>query len=168
MYSNPGDMFCIFEFYGGDSKDKGCNMIAEDVAKRVKAIDLNMPCKVDENNSPADTQLWTVINGHNIADDFSKHAVKWAKASKGPGSRVAGLLMLRKYLSNAKTGNGPKLVFFDHCRNCIRTIPTLPRSKVNPEDMETLGVPDHLADSVKYKLMTRKHKTINSDLVGMV
>lgn len=47
----------------------------------------------------------------------------------------------------------PKLVVYDTCRNLIKDLPSLPRSKRDPEDAETHGVNDHSVDALRYALM---------------
>lgn len=47
----------------------------------------------------------------------------------------------------------PRLVIYDTCRNLIKDLPSLPRSKRDPEDAETTGVNDHTVDALRYALM---------------
>jgi len=41
------------------------------------------------------------------------------------------------------------------CRQFIRTIPTLPRSERDPDDVDT-DAEDHIADEVRYRLSVEK------------
>ena len=43
----------------------------------------------------------------------------------------------------------PGIFFFSTCIQCIRTIPTLPRDKQNPDDIDTKAE-DHLLDCILY------------------
>ena len=47
----------------------------------------------------------------------------------------------------------PRLVIYDTCRNLIKDLPSLPRSKRDPEDAETHGVNDHTVDALRYAIM---------------
>jgi PBSX family phage terminase large subunit len=46
-----------------------------------------------------------------------------------------------------------KIIFFENCKEAIRTIPEMQYSLKNPEDVDTTGE-DHAFDSVAYDLMT--------------
>ncbi len=77
---------------------------------------------------------------------------KWKPAEKWPGSRVAGCQNLHRLLSiNPKTGK-PYLRFFRSCPQVIEVMPTLPRDKDNPEDVDTDSADDHLYDALRYGL----------------
>jgi len=47
----------------------------------------------------------------------------------------------------------PRLVVYNTCRNLIKDLPSLPRSRRDPEDAETTGVNDHFPDALRYGLM---------------
>jgi hypothetical protein len=49
----------------------------------------------------------------------------------------------------------PMLQVFDTCRNLIRTLPALPHSSTNPEDVDSKAE-DHAYDALRYGLMRRK------------
>lgn len=53
----------------------------------------------------------------------------------------------------------PRLRFFSHCINSIRTIPSLVHDQNIPEDVDSEGE-DHIADAIRYLLQTfREYKT---------
>ena len=45
----------------------------------------------------------------------------------------------------------PKLIFFETCRDSIRSIPTLVHDEKKPEDLDSRG-DDHIADALRYLL----------------
>jgi hypothetical protein len=45
----------------------------------------------------------------------------------------------------------PRLLIYDTCVNLIRTLPNLPRDKINPEDVDTKSE-DHAYDALRYLL----------------
>jgi hypothetical protein len=81
---------------------------------------------------------------------------KWKPVEKWPGSRIAGIQEIHRRLGpNPKDPEGlPGLRFFDTCVNAIRTIPTLPRSDKDVEDIMD-GADDHDFDSLRYCLQWR-------------
>ncbi len=77
----------------------------------------------------------------------------WRPSEKGLGSRVAGKSAVHARLA-AQSDGYPGLVAFRNCKNLIRTLPMLPYSRTNPEDVET-SAEDHAYDALRYGL-TRK------------
>jgi hypothetical protein len=55
----------------------------------------------------------------------------------------------------------PGLFVFDTCRHFIRTLPMLPRSERDPEDVDT-NAEDHIADEARYRLLAPPPPTIES------
>ena len=150
-----GDLFLFAEWYGWNGKaNKGCRMIASEIARKIKAIESKFPFAVRP--GPADSSIWTTENGNCIADDMAAQGIKWTKANKSPGSRVQGWEIMRRYLKNAANREEPGLYVFETCRHFIRTIPILPRDDRKPEDIDT-NAEDHIADAVRYRLLTKKN-----------
>jgi len=83
---------------------------------------------------------------------------------KGPGSRSIGTTLFREALGWKKPGDWPltplkpwmrpKLTFHPQCPYAIRTIPSLPRSPTDIDDVDT-NAEDHAFDAIKYLLMYR-------------
>jgi hypothetical protein len=101
------------------------------------------------------------------------HGVRWVKAKKEKGSRIAGWRKLRQYLMNAKYQTHieegkrvtiprefPGLFVFDHCVDFIKHFPVLPRDAVNNDDVDT-EAEDHIGDEVRYFVSSRKPKFSN-------
>ena len=83
------------------------------------------------------------------------------ECTKGAGSRVAGWNVMHRYLRWTAAEDGsvppwmqPRLRFHKRCVNAIRTIPALPGSKADPEDVDTKAE-DHPGDGTRYFLMSR-------------
>lgn len=72
---------------------------------------------------------------------------------KGPGSRIHRAQNLHRLLAPNKKDplKRPGIIFFDTCKACIRTIPTLPRDDKDPEDVDT-EAEDHPYDAVTYAI----------------
>jgi hypothetical protein len=97
--------------------------------------------------------------GHCIADDMRRAGVRWLPARKGAGSRAAGLEKVRAMLraSAEPRPEAPGLYAVSRCLHYIRTLPVLPRSTVNPEDVDT-AAEDHVYDEVRYRATMPSHK----------
>lgn len=110
------------------------------------------PKRVDP--GPADTSIFDEENGVCIATDMENVGVKWTRANKSPGSRKQGWEKLRSLLtaSMQKPMEDPGLFVFSTCRQFIRTVPVLPRSDRDPDDVDT-AAEDHVADEVRYRVL---------------
>ena len=104
--------------------------------------------------------IWASIynkeNGMSIAEDMKKKGVAWTKANKKAGSRIQGLELIRSKLkaSLKPFQEEPGLYIFDNCVHLIRTLPTLPRSEYNSEDIDT-NAEDHAYDALRYRILKR-------------
>ena len=154
-YFPPGTIIAIRELYFWNGKEnEGSKLNATEHAKQIKQIDnefLEVGLKV--NPGPADNAIYSVENDNCIADDMEKVGIRWVKSNKAPGSRVQGLEKLRDYLKNSIKDplEKPGFYVFNTCTQIIRTLPTLPRSEKNLEDIDT-EAEDHLYDVIRYKL----------------
>lgn len=86
-------------------------------------------------------------------DQMNARGCRWKPADKPPGSRVHRVQEFHRLLAPNKLDpkKGPGIVFFDCCQHAIDTIPTLPRDKDDPEDVDT-DAEDHAFDGVSYGL----------------
>lgn len=151
-----GTLFRIAEWYGWNGNpNEGCRMLAKDIAKGILEREAEMglpPKRVDP--GPADTSIFDEENGVCIATDMENVGVKWTRANKSPGSRKQGWEKLRSLLtaSMQKPMEDPGLFVFSTCRQFIRTVPVLPRSDRDPDDVDT-AAEDHVADEVRYRVL---------------
>lgn len=150
-----GTLFLIAEWYGCDSEapNTGLKMLSGDVAEGIleREQELGIAARVDD--GPADSAIWAKTDGPTVASNMSDAGVDWVKADKSAGSRVAGAEELRKRLTASLQSpmERPGLFIFDTCRAFIRTVPALPRSDKNSDDVDT-NAEDHCYDSVRYRL----------------
>jgi len=153
-HTKPGDLFLFAELYGWNGKpNEGCRMLASDVAVKIRQIEARFPFTVKP--GPADSAIYTKENGNCIADDMSAQLIRWEHANKSPGTRVNGWEIMRRYLSGAIKRETAGLFVFDTCRQFIRTIPVLPRDKIKVDDIDT-NSEDHIADAVRYRLLSKR------------
>lgn len=80
---------------------------------------------------------------------------------KATNNRLAGVALVADKLR--VRGDGlPRLLVYSTCVNLIRTLPALPRSPRNPEDVDTKAE-DHAYDSLRYLLMELEGRTIEHE-----
>jgi len=160
-----GDLFRIAEWYGSNGKaNVGTRQTPTEIANGIKVREQMFIGKVQP--GPADSSIWDNSTGHSIADEMRKQGVRWTKADKSPGSRKLGWSRLRTLLSNASSKEHPGIYVFDGCRDFIRTIPTLPRSSRDPDDVDTLAE-DHIADETRYRVYSRVRISKLGQTVGL-
>ena len=164
-----GTNIVINEIYGWTGQpNEGDKATSQQIAIRTLAMDKSIEeyHKVKVYPGPADTSIWEVRDGTSIAKNMRTFGLKWKKAYKGPGSRIAGLSLIRQQLGAAKRQDmeHPHLYFFPQASNHIRVIPIMQPDKVNPEDIDT-DLEDHPIDSLRYGL-ARKLTRIKRGKMG--
>jgi hypothetical protein len=109
----------------------------------------------------ADPSMWSVTQfekGESIAMKLIENGLI---VNKADNNRLSGWSAMRDYLYH-DDDTDPDLVFFDTCKNCIRTIPALVYDQRKPEDLNTEGE-DHAADACRYGIMSNPSaKTIKA------
>ena len=137
-----GTIWIYREFY-----DKGYT--GEALAQIVNALEADDPLM---QISVLDGSCWSKHGtGPSIAESMIRNGVRWIPADK---NRLPGKIELHRRLAiNERTGE-PKLKVFSTCTNLVRTLPTLPLSKTNSEDVDTKAE-DHAYDALRYMCMTR-------------
>lgn len=145
------------EWYGSNGKpNQGCHMLAAEVARGILDREKQLGIKVRE--GIADAAIFdngSGLSNESIATTMERLGVLWTPANKGPGSRAQGWEKIRELFVNAKQTpmEKPGLLVWETCRNFIRTVPTLLRDDKKPDDVDT-HAEDHVADEVRYRLMT--------------
>ena len=187
--SVPGDLFRIHEWYGWSGKPNvGLKMLAVDIARGIREREIKLFQGRTIIPGPADTSIFDVENGMSIARDMAKEirladgnmapGVEWTRADKRPGSRKTGWEAMRKMIRDAgpprnEKGDivpGPRenagLFCFDHCAQFIRTVPVLPRSDKDPDDVDT-DAEDHPGDETRYRVRMVGNRAGTGTTTGM-
>jgi hypothetical protein len=145
---DPDDnLYCVREytFQGKDAAEVALEI------KRIEKEDLDCWGKDGSKiTGPADTQLWEKRGdvGKSKSEEMSEKGVNWVFADKKSRQRNAERLLKR--LNDHRDGTTTAgIVFFDTCKNCIKTIPSIPTSKTNSEEPMD-GGDDHWLDMVLY------------------
>jgi len=89
-------------------------------------------------------------HGLSIAESMNRLNLRFMASNR---DRLAGKIEMHKRLGNNDLDE-PRLRIFNNCKHLIRTLPTLPLSKTNPEDVDTKA-DDHAYDALRYMCMTR-------------
>lgn len=191
-----GTVFQIGEIYGNDPKssdpDVGSKLSARMIGAKIKKYEASTPWGHRVVAGPGDGQIFeanrsgtdecihdNLISGYNNTEveGINKHiSTMFIRADKSQGSRKKGLELLRSYLRSAHyieqedgTLSPPEeagFIVFKTCKHTIRTLPTIPRSESDPEDVNTES-PDHLYDVCRYQLSYSRPKFQRLNLIGL-
>ena len=105
-----------------------------------------------------DSSCWNRTGlGPSIAETMVRRGARWTPADR---NRIAGKIEVHRRLACDDHGNA-RVRFFSTCNNTIRTLPTLPISKTNPEDVDTKAE-DHAYDALRYMMMSRTLMNVHS------
>lgn len=137
-----GNIWIYRELY-----DKGYT--GETLARIVNALEEHDPLM---QISVLDGACWSKHGtGPSIAETMIRNGTRWIPADK---NRIPGKIELHRRLAVDERTDEPKLKIFSTCTNLIRTLPTIPLSKTNSEDVDTKA-DDHAYDALRYMCMTR-------------
>lgn len=166
-----GDLFRIKEWYGYTGQpNKGLFMLATDIAKGIVEREIRWGMRTENwcrvKPGVADSAIFAAENGNCIATDMQCKVrlddgklypgIQWLPADKRAGSRVTGWDQMRQMIKNAHptefgVREKPGLFIWDNCVEFQRTIPVLPRSEKDPDDIHE-DVEDHIGDETRYRV----------------
>lgn len=160
----PGDMFRIAEWYGWTGKlNEGVRMLSTDIAQGILDREEDWGILNRVRKGPADSSIFDDYEpGKSVAGDMKSKGVRWAAADKRPGSRKQGWEQIRKLLKQAMpeprgVRENPGIFIMERCTQFIRTVPVLPRSDKDPDDVNT-DAEDHIGDEVRYRVRQGKRE----------
>ncbi len=154
-----GNITVFNEIYGdGGKSNQGSREPASVVREKIEAFEA-------ENNlwvpiGYLDPQCWAAHDsGPSIAENLGGTHLNWQPWSKGPNSRRIQKQVVHDHL---KVVNGKsRLRIMDRCTNLIRTMPSLPLSERDHEDIDT-DSEDHAYDTLRgglvKKVLTRDER----------
>ena len=186
-----GDLYRFNEWYGCTGRpNEGLTMLATEIAKGIieREVEWGLRGQAADGRiislvkpGPADRSIYDVENGMSIGVDMAKkvrvkgveyNGVHWTEADKRPGSRVAGWEAMRIMMKHAhpnedgKPREKPGLFVMEHCEHFIRTVPTLPRSEKNMDDVDT-EAEDHIGDETRYRVRSALKRVVQGGTTGM-
>lgn len=170
-----GTLVRIGEWYGTEKlgSNVGLKLGSTEVALGVKRREQEMKAlglyETEVSPGPADNSIATTDDNSkdSIAVKMAISGVTWNESNKKPGSRKIGLQLIRDRLQasiNFAKGNaeaGPGLYFMENCRAAISTLPILPRSSTDPDDVDT-EAEDHAYDDVRYRVLAGNNRLATS------
>ena len=155
-----GDYFLIGELYLWTGKaNEGARLPVAETAKRIHKFEDDHGIAGRVRQRIADTTIFDEGDRPSIASDFAKLGLHWEPADKGPGSRVQGVVQVRKRLLATKRVDGIReqpglFVVAENCQaGWMRTVPTLMADETNPDDADS-DSEDHSWDAMRYGLRT--------------
>lgn len=153
-----GDLIRLEEWYGWTGKpNEGVRMLSTEVALGIREREDDFGLRGRVYPGPADSSIFDKEDGHCIADDMRKKSVSWLPADKKAGSRKQGWEQIRKRLKGAKRAapglprEEPGLFVRSSCEQFLRTVPVLPRSDKDLDDVDT-DAEDHIGDDTRYRV----------------
>ena len=116
------------------------------IIREMERLDTRMSLSV------LDKSCWNRTGlGPSIAETMIREGVRWIPSDS---NRMSGKIEVHRRLAPNDMGD-PRLRIFATCTNLVRTLPTIPLSKSNSEDVDTRS-DDHAYDALRYMCMTRQ------------
>ena len=150
-----GVVYRILELYGcTDTPNEGVKWTPERVFTEIHRIETEHRWLRGKTiQGVADPAIWDAETGESIADVAARYRVYF---DKGDHARLPGWMQVHYRLYFDDNGY-PMMYVFKNCKAFIRTMPLLQYDEHRVEDLDTDGE-DHVADEVRYFLMTRPIK----------
>lgn len=150
-----GVVYRILELYGcTDTPNEGVKWTPERVFAEIHRIETEHRwLRGKAIQGVADPAIWDAETGESIADVATRYRVYF---DKGDHARLPGWMQVHYRLYFDENGY-PMMYVFKNCKAFIRTMPLLQYDEHRVEDLDTDGE-DHVADEVRYFLMTRPIK----------
>lgn len=153
-----GDLIRIAEWYGWTGEPNvGARMLTSEIAKGILDRENELGIYGRVRTGIADGSIFDDYEpGLSVVGEMRKNGVDWFAADKSHNSRKQGWEQIRERLEGAKPGEEgvreePGLFILETCDQFLRTIPVLPRSDRDLDDVDT-DAEDHIADEVRYRV----------------
>lgn len=155
-----GSLICFADYYGcnADMPNEGLRMDPRQVALNIREREIELMAEgwitTQPHGGPADNQIRAVMRTdiETIEKTMSDAGIYWQESDKSAGSRKMGLQIVRTRLEASIKGEQPGIYWMDNCRDCIATVPVLPRDKKKIDDVDTTAE-DHLYDTIRYRVL---------------
>ena len=146
-----GSLVRYREWYGcvKGTSNTGLRLNARDVAGKILSINDRLEYGIVDFDVIADPAIFKVDDGPSIADKMAEVGLV---ARRGDNRRVAGWDELRSRLVG--DDGIPSFYVTSNCEHFIRTVPVLSRDENDWDDVDS-DTEDHIADEVRYVLMSR-------------
>lgn len=153
-----GTLVRVNEWYGCSGKpNDGLRMTSTAVALGI--LERERLSGIVGRGGPADSAIYAVTDDVSIGQSMEAAGVYWEPADKKAGSRKNGWELIRARLeATANNDEKPGLLITENCRDFIRTVPSLPRDKRDPDDIDT-EAEDHIADETRYRVLATAQRS---------
>jgi hypothetical protein len=155
-----GSLIRFAEWYGAKDIEKnvgldlGPTVVGRDVRERsIRLLENGWTC-VLTSPGPADNSIDTAQDTESVSvkKRMEEAGTQWTESNKKPGSRKAGVTLMREMLQAARTGDGPAIYFMQNCEAALTLLPTIPRNEDDPDDVDTDSI-DHVWDETRYAIL---------------
>lgn len=160
---DDGIVYRILELYGCTKQpNEGLRWTPHQVFSKIAEIEREHRWLAGKRiTGIADPAIWDAETGESIADTAAKYGVYF---TPGDNKRLPGWMQVHYRLMQDAQGYS-RMYIFKNCTAFRRTIPLLQYDPHKPEDLDTEGE-DHIADEMRYFLMSRPVKPHVSETVG--
>lgn len=152
-----GTLFRIGEWYGCTGEpNEGLKLPVADIASGIVEREDGMGIR--ERCLPGPGDCIPANPGEvSMRDALADGGARFETPDKSSGSRRAGWQLFRDRLTASAQDpmESPGVFVFDNCKDFIRTVPVLPRSEREPDDVDT-NAEDHIADETRYRLLHKR------------
>lgn len=157
VFTTRGDLFRVGEWYGWNGNpNQGLRLTDSEIAKEIiKREETYWPGR-QVIPGPADEQIWSKVNNVSTAEIMESHGCYFVRSDKSSGSRSQGWQRIRDMMKQSLNPRReePGMFVTEDCHQFIRTVPRLPRSIKDPDDVNT-DAEDHVGDETRYVALTR-------------
>lgn len=153
-----GDVIRFRELYGWNGKpNEGAKMSSRDIARRIRALEEEWGIASRVRGGIADSAIFSGSEDDpkkSVASEMESEGIEWEPADKRPGSRKNGATIVRDLLKGAIPDEegyreDPGMFITEDNPQWLRTVPILPRSNKDPDDVDT-EAEDHAWDETRY------------------
>jgi hypothetical protein len=153
-----GDLFRIAEWYGWTGEpNTGARLLSSEIAKGILEREEQWGIRGRVKIGVADGSIFDHYEpGLSVVGEMRKQGLDWYAADKSSGSRKQGWQQIRERMKASFPGEeGVReeagLFILESCDQFLRTVPVLPRSDRDLDDVDT-DAEDHIADEVRYRV----------------
>lgn len=165
-----GTLVRVAEWYGWDGKNPntGLRMTDPDIGRGIVERESRWGYRERIEPGPADAAIFTAAaDGKSIAGALAAAGAEFTPSAKG--ARAPGWQAMRNMMQAGLEAprEEPGLFVVEDCRQWLRTVPVMPRSEKDPDDVDT-DAEDHAADETRYKITTKRIERVARTFDHMV
>ena len=154
-----GSIIRIDEWYGWNgTANEGLRYTDQGIAHGILQRELSTGLHNRIKAGPADPMTFHARPGEQTTSEVMRRArVPFIKGDNRRNSRKKGWAIIRRMLEAAKKPKPeePGMWVFDHCEHFKRTVPSIPRSDKDLDEVDN-EAEDHICDETRYRVMTPK------------